>query len=300
MKVLIYPDVDLWNFVISDYDRLCNAGFYPLRNYSNAFQALLRKRFRNCHFPPEFLLGKRMRKVLKQLSDNDCVIVADYMDVSLLYAISQCLEPGVRKYLWLWNPVWENDYFRRNNRLIKELGFNINTFNPTDAKEFGLVLHNQFYPIHRIYNTQHNTGQPVDYDFFFIGYPKGRESEIEEIQGHISDYRVYIKIVYRQEDYVSYDEYVKRINSTRCLIDISQANQEGITLRALESIAFRKKLLTTNKRIMKMDLYNQNNFFIVCYDDFLSVETFLSSPYYELPPEIVAQYDTEKWLNNFL
>lgn len=51
---------------------------------------------------------------------------------------------------------------------------------------------------------------------------------------------------------ISYQENLDNIRKSKCIVDVVQKGQIGLTLRPLESLFFKKKLLTNNKCIKKI------------------------------------------------
>lgn len=87
-------------------------------------------------------------------------------------------------------------------------------------------------------------------------------------------------------------------NRTKTILDYTHPNQAGFTMRTIESIGCKCKLITNNKYIMLQDFYNPNN--ILVYDgvDFIIPDDFLKSPYVEIDQEVYNKYSVYNWLND--
>lgn len=70
------------------------------------------KSIKNTDLPPWMLFGKQMRKELKCLKKGDTVLISDYTEPCLFKALNASVAPGVRKCLWIWNPVCPSAYER--------------------------------------------------------------------------------------------------------------------------------------------------------------------------------------------
>ena len=51
--------------------------------------------------------------------------------------------------------------------------------------------------------------------------------------------------------------------NSRCILDSPQAGQLGLTIRVLEALGAKKKLITTNKDIKNYDFYKEENIYEV-------------------------------------
>lgn len=85
---------------------------------------------------------------------------------------------------------------------------------------------------------------------------------------------------------------------SRATLDILQKGQEGIGARPVETLLLRRKLITDYVGIQEYDFYRKENIFILGKDDFQRLPDFLTSPYQEVPEEIVSRYTFEGMLQN--
>ena len=53
------------------------------------------------------------------------------------------------------------------------------------------------------------------------------------------------------------------INTTNCVLDVEKTVQSGLTIRAIETLGARRKLITTNKTIKDYDFFDEKNIFII-------------------------------------
>lgn len=293
MVYIIYPDVDLWNFVLSG--ELPFVTKRPLKQYTSKGQQLIRKLDCRVLALPGLLLGPVIRRELNALSSEDVLIVADYVDISLLIAIDHVVSERVKKYLWLWNPV-KGDLEKRLLRVknIVHDRFTICTFDPNDAKRFGLELHTQFFRMDIEIQSL-----PVLYDFYFLGFDKGRQGVLDEIKHRLQGYKCEFIVVHKLDDYIDYRDNLSNATRSRCLVEVVQDGQSGLTLRPLEAMALGKKLLTNNTAIKYSPLYNPQNVFIVGDRAWEELPGFLSMPT-DFPLDVKAAYDVSAWLCSFL
>ncbi len=88
--------------------------------------------------------------------------------------------------------------------------------------------------------------------------------------------------------------------SSKIVVDIEHPHQQGLTMRTLETLGARKKLITTNKNVVDHDFYNSENICIVDRDNPLIPDEFMTSTYTELPEKIYYKYSLSGWLDEIL
>lgn len=88
--------------------------------------------------------------------------------------------------------------------------------------------------------------------------------------------------------------------SSRAVLDIEHPQQTGLTMRTLETLGARKKLITTNANVLSYDFYSASNICVI--DRFAPVipASFLLSPYFDVDPSIYQRYRLEGWLDEIL
>ena len=89
-----------------------------------------------------------------------------------------------------------------------------------------------------------------------------------------------------------YDVYSK----SKCVVDVEDPGQHGLTMRTIEVIGLRKKLITTNTDIINYDFYNPNNILVIDRKKPIVDMAFFDKTYEELAPEIYEKYSLEKWI----
>jgi len=85
--------------------------------------------------------------------------------------------------------------------------------------------------------------------------------------------------------------------SSRVILDIEHPNQKGLTMRTLETLGSRKKLVTTNSEVLFYDFYSENNICVIDRLNPVIPDGFLNSPYFDISPEIYQKYRLEGWLD---
>ena len=87
---------------------------------------------------------------------------------------------------------------------------------------------------------------------------------------------------------------------SNCIIDIESSSQTGLTMRTIEIIGLKKKLITTNKDVINYDFYNQNNICVIDRNNPIIDEEFFKTPYVLLQENIYKKYALSSWLKYIL
>ena len=86
----------------------------------------------------------------------------------------------------------------------------------------------------------------------------------------------------------------------RSVIDIHHAKQAGLTMRTIEMIGAKKKLITTNERIKGYDFYSENNIYLLNRQAPFIDSAFFQRPWEEIDEKIYKRYSLEQWVYDAL
>lgn len=237
-------------------------------------------------------------KRLKAIN-SDVVIVLGAIDFRLSTIIWRFLSDDIVKHIWLWNEVGKESFDLQSRKFSynKLHGIITSSFNPADVTTYDLKYVPQVYRYVDGLFQQEQIGR----DCYWIGRPKGRISELAAIESAIENqgFKCDFRIIERTEDYINYEENLRLISSSKCLVDLYTATNEGVSLRVMEALFFRKKLITTNKFVKNYDFYHPQNIFIWGVDEVSHLKDFIDSPFVNVDKEIVDKYDINNWIKNF-
>lgn len=96
---------------------------------------------------------------------------------------------------------------------------------------------------------------------------------------------------------IDYTDMIVGMRSAKVVLDIPFAGQQGLTLRSLESIATRTKVITTNKDIVNYDFYSKNNILVIDEENIEIDSSFFYTPYQELENDILDRYSASGFIN---
>lgn len=88
--------------------------------------------------------------------------------------------------------------------------------------------------------------------------------------------------------------------SSSSILDIEHPNQTGLTIRTLETLGSKKKLITTNKNIRDCDFYLEDNIFIIDRKNPVVSTDFMNSPYTTVCETTYEKYSIQGWLDEIL
>lgn len=257
------------------------------RYYKSLKENYLFRLFRKLESPLLCLYYGEWKKIIK---DVDRVIMFDtgYNNYTPRYIKKK--NANCKIILWFWNPV--NSFTERflNNEYVDEVW----TYSKLDAAKYNLKYNTQFYSKSVVLSKQ----KTID-DVLFLGVAKERENDIKQIEGKLNNKGVStnFKIINNQKDYLSYEEYLRMIERSKCILDYNKNN--NISLRPLEALFFEKKLITDNSDIINYDFYNPNNIFILGKDNLEDIKKFIELPYEKIDSKIIEEYDFESWMKRF-
>mgnify|MGYP004466860567 FL=1 len=92
---------------------------------------------------------------------------------------------------------------------------------------------------------------------------------------------------------------MKIIEESKCILDAPQAGQTGLTIRTIECLGAKRKLITTNADVKRYDFYDPDN--ILVFDGFINPDaSFFEKPYKEVKANIYIGYSLRSWLKHML
>lgn len=231
------------------------------------------------------------------------------------------------KYIVIWDPLITTDFlmwlmksfpsaqinFKYSNMVgrAKHLtpdkipnGIRVWTYDGYDSKKYGI----NFYHCYMYFKTFIKTKQNPEYDVLFIGKDKGRGEYLLDLEKHMQSLGLVTKFIItadsklsKKKDYyqndIPYSEVVDYATKSRAILNIVMENQQGVTLRDMESIFLNTKLITTNKHIVDAEFYNPKNVFILDEQDITELPRFLSTDSVQVDSSLLRKYSIDGMLD---
>lgn len=98
-------------------------------------------------------------------------------------------------------------------------------------------------------------------------------------------------------------ELFEKMLNSNVVIDIANFKQNGLTMRSIEAIGAKCKLITNNVNIKSYSFYNENNIFIIndVYNiDLVSLKIFFDKPYQYLSIDMYNDLEISNWVTTLV
>ncbi|MEZ7821063.1 MAG: hypothetical protein QMB51_02020 [Patescibacteria group bacterium] len=234
----------------------------------------------------------------KEVNLYDCVIIFAPIDNYSIIDFILSNNPAARIIIWHWNPIYRIGYIQSD--VIKKV--ELWSFDPNDCIKYKMKYNSTFY----FNDIKIKSITSYKYDIVFLGNDKGRKDTILKFQKELEKTKLsyYFHIVSENkgrnsQKKITYAQYLDLIANSKAILDLTPFGQSGLTLRPMESIFLKKKLITFDKNIIKQDFYRSENIFIIGIDDLLHLNSFVNSPYFNIDDKIINNYDFNSWLCRF-
>jgi hypothetical protein len=278
--------------------------FYKNNSYTSRF---IRKIVLKLNF--KLFEKKIFEHWMNDISKCEIVVVFDIGNAKEILRFIRTMYPKKRIIFWYWNIVARSV----DIKTIKDLDIEIWSFDKNDCHRYGLKNNTQFYFV------KNASSLPNDYkkefnDIIFVGTNKNRDHILEsllsifESQGLSFFYYLVTSIKEKKKKSIKwyylksikYTNLTELIRNCKAVLDIVVLDQVGLSLRPLEALYFKKKLITNCKSIKSEKLYNPNNVFILGEDNINKLKDFVNSPYDEKDFMILYKFYSEsEWIKRF-
>lgn len=95
---------------------------------------------------------------------------------------------------------------------------------------------------------------------------------------------------------LSKKDLLDKIKKSKIILDIQHPKQTGLTMRTIEMLGAKKKLVTTNPAIREYDFYLPENMLVIDRSCPIISDEFCRSEYVSLPDAIYYKYSLDGWL----
>lgn len=197
------------------------------------------------------------------------------------------------------------------------------SFEPTDVTKYGFIFRPNFYLndfLKAKPNTKHN------YDLAFVGSAHTDRYLIVEKLKKILDKkkrksffyyyapnRVFflLKLIFDKSmqsfdisklsfKKLSHAEVAEIYQDTFAVLDINKPFQSGLSMRLLDSLASRKKVITTNSDVRKYPFYNPKNILVIDRERPEIPDCFFEICFQEMPDGFVEKCSLDSWIFSLL
>lgn len=299
MRYIIYKSTDLLDSILLDDAAPCRFVRLTDRQLASPlFNRLIGLARRRGMFMPSLLKLLPGFSSLRRIAPGDVVIAFDMADLTLLRYLQCCVPSACTFHVFFWNPV--SRLFGDAPAALSQLrrwGCRLSTFDSQDALQHQMELKEQFVRVFPVPEAM----SPI-YDYYYLGAQKGREEQLHTLTTLLDSLGLKgLTIVPTQRsEQISYRQNVDYVVQSRCLIELVQPGQTGITLRALEALFYQRKLITNCRAISSLPFYRPENILVWDCQDAAAIQHFLSTPITAVPADIANRYTFNSWLATFV
>ncbi|MBU3111462.1 hypothetical protein [Clostridium lacusfryxellense] len=90
------------------------------------------------------------------------------------------------------------------------------------------------------------------------------------------------------------------LKKSNTVFDMQHNKQSGLTMRTIETLGAKRKMVTTNTNIKKYDFYNENNIFILGNNNLDDIEEFLYNKFVPISEDIYKKYSVHSWVKTII
>ena len=214
--------------------------------------------------------------------------------------------PEKRVILFFWNPIWPLGFDRLNPRI------EIWTYSKRDSLKYNIRFNSQFY--FDVLADEAKDFLPPPFRLhpkvLFVGREKGRADALKELYSQLEDAGAEIeqflvpfpkhlrRFAHLVEKTVPYRDVVEMMKRADIILDYSTDPEAGLSLRAMESLFWGKKLITNNISILDTDFYHPGNIYVLGKDK-RSFEDFFRCDPTPVAQPVRDRYRLSHWLKRF-
>ncbi|WP_318503688.1 lipopolysaccharide biosynthesis protein [Photobacterium leiognathi] len=289
-----------------------NVSLFDERVFTNVFgKALIRF---NIRFIIQYFIDRFYKiNLLDNVKDVDYILLINPETVTPnILQNAKNINPDVKIITYMWdsfkNKRFSKEYIKESDSFF--------TFDPRDALDNKV----KFLPLFFVHDYKSiKKSSQYRYDFSFIGTAHSeRFTTVKNITNNSTAKFLFFycpsKFVYLYKKYLKKElngiqfhdisfssmergDILNVVQASKVVIDISHPSQVGLTMRSIEMLGARKKIITTNTEIRTYDFYHPSN--ILCIDQNTTqyqIDEFIKLQYHELPSDIYKDYNINSWI----
>lgn len=266
------------------------------------------------------MIVKYYKDIIKRTRDNKYDYIFFIKGESISPAIINELRaahPEAQIVMYYWDSIANN----RNSKSMLGSFDKVLTFDKNDSQELGMDFLPLFYiPQYAEIAKKHVA---TEYDLMFAGtthsdryqFVTGIANQIKLAGGkcflwfYFPSIILYYKMKLENPEFrkankkefsfkpMPREKLLDYYTKARIQIDIQHPKQIGLTMRTIETLGAKKKLITTNKDIVNYDFYRPENILVVDRSNPKITKEFIETDWTDIPDNIYNKYSISSWLN---
>lgn len=283
---------------------------YPVYKYNNkiykAFIMFIRKA--HCDFILKYVLGIWA----KNIENYDIIVCEGLKGKKWIFEyLLKHKKDKTKIIMWHWNKIYVQEISPDDSIAQQCEQW---SFDPDDCEKYNFKFNTQYFS-----KINFNESLEKKWDIYFLGTDKNRTEKLlkmenifrslgKKINFHIvKSHLDKINPCITYKNYISYKENLRNVIQSSVVLDIPISGQKGLTLRVLEALYYKKKLISFNEDLKRQSFYNPNNILILFEKDledntiYKKIKTFIDMPYCEtVENELAREYFSfEEWILRF-
>lgn len=260
------------------------------------------------------------KKIVSAFSDVDYVLVirGQFLSKTVIDYMKSKFGRKCHYILYQWDSVKNNE----NAKIIASKFDRVYTFDPEDAKRYKWTYRPLFYIATKIDKEE----KKVNDLLYICSLHSDRARVLSELKEFCAEkgltYRALLfekqyiflkrKYIDGKPEYRSVDnrdmtfksvklsQAYKLYGRSKAVVDYTHPGQKGYTMRTIECLGNRCKLITNNEQIRKADFYDERNIYIYDNNKFEVSEKFVREDYCDIEPQIYQYYSLDYWIETLL
>lgn len=249
----------------------------------------------------------------KELENYDVFILVSRKSAQYAAKYIKKKAPNKRVIIWYWNLVTNKEM---NPDYCRKIGCEPWSFDKTDCKKYRMKFGDTYYfPPDNIMDNQSEHCVNQMWCVFYVGINRpGRKEFLDHLRKFLQSkgmkYKFNLTAIPSKKrpkddqlsERMTYEQIIDSICKSKAILDLNRENQSGMTLRPMEALFFKRKLVTNNRSIIQYKIYDADNTYIIENKDFDGLDAFLSSVYVESKEneEKRKAYSFDSWLDRML
>lgn len=246
--------------------------------------------FLNRVVPVKKVINNYKESCFKKMIERVCrtqydvvVIIKATMDYKYIETLRR-KQPSAKFVLYEWDSVCFYNYLN-----LVDLFDRIVTFDIEDSKKYKFEYLPLFYTNNYSKIAQEETAE--DIDVFYLGAAKDRRlDQLKKIASELSKRNINycFNIVSNNSDLgisganvyknpLSFDQFHDSYARSKAILEIARPNQNGLSIRVIEAVGARKKIIIDSDLIKQEPFYSKKNVFIINEDDLNNIKDFINS-----------------------
>lgn len=278
-----------------------NSGYKIVSPYNNGIKVKILRKLERIRFLRKYLYNAKM---IKPESKENIIIFDSNITQGFLEWINAEYSDN-RIIFWYWNPVESLTTTIFPNEIPE--GIEKWSYSPEDCQKYKLMYNTTFLFDSLVQNEKKVESFTGKKKALFVGRDKGRLKELLHLKKILEKENIECEFhiignpqsnKYRYENPVAYQKVIDMIKQADILIDYYTDEMAGLSLRPMEALFFRKKLITNNCTISNYDFYNKNNIFMLNERE-RAIGEFVRADYVEISRNVQNQYLLSNWIERF-